>query len=202
MTALRTLGEERLAAAKALPAGESSAALARVATEFSGCDLGINAIKAAKATAETSAPAVADNNGATGAITTTWAPPAKAQAMSTLKALITATTTKKPVELTMMLFGKSQPVVVSGGDDRALAVKFAGSTAGLDLLWEYIAASELASLGRACVDGHAAQALAVGEACIGLGQKPIAEEMLHLAARIDPALNAVVAERLSVISPR
>jgi hypothetical protein len=201
-TELRTLGEERLAAANALPAGESSAALTRVATEFSGCDLGAHAAKAAKAAPLANAPAVPDDNGASGTNATVWTPPSKAQALATLKTLITATTNKKPVELSMMMFGKPQPVVVSGGDDRALAVKFAGSTAGLDLLWDQIQASEMASLGRACVHGRAAEALAVGEACIGLGQKPIAEEMLHLAARINPTLNAVVAERLAVISPR
>ncbi len=201
-TELRTMGQERLAAAKALPAAESSAALTRVATEFSGCDLGADAAKAAKESAQAPAAAVPDNNGASGTNAAAWTPPSKAQALATLKTLITATTNKKPVELSMIMFGKPQPVVVSGGDDRALAVKFAGSTAGHDLLWEHISASELARLGRACVDGRAAQALAVGEACIGLGQKPLAEEMLHLAARIDPTLNTTVAERLSVISPR
>jgi hypothetical protein len=203
---LRALGEQRLAAAKALPPAEAPAALAQLATEFAGCELGVDAaqaVKAAKVTVPTPAPAAQDS-GLVAAVTATWTPPSKAQAVATLKTLISATTAKKPVELSMMMFGKPQPVIVTRADDRAVAVKFAGSTAGLDLLWEYITFSELASLGRACVDvdGRAAQALTVGEACIGLGQNPIAEEMLHLAARIDPTLNAAVAERLNAISPR
>jgi len=138
---------------------------------------------------------------------TTWTLPTKAQAVATLKTLISATSAKKSVELSMMMFGKPQPVIVNGADDRPLAIKFEGSTAGIDLLcenilWENITFSELASLGRAGVNGRAAQALTVGEACIGLGQKPIAEEMLHLAARLDPTFISAVAERLSVISPR
>ena len=89
-----------------------------------------------------------------------------------------------------------------GGNDRGLTVKMAGSSAGLDLPWERLSLNDLAILGRACITGDATRALTVGENCIAFDLMPMADEVLHLAARLNPKLSSEVAQRLAAIPPR
>ena len=61
-----------------------------------------------------------------------------------MKALVVTAVSAKPQEVPMTVFGKAQSVVVSGGNERGLTVKMAGSSAGLELPWERLSLSDLA----------------------------------------------------------
>jgi hypothetical protein len=188
-TGLRAIGEQRLAAAQQLSPAAALPVLKQLADDFAGSAIGTDAAHAASAAPQVFKPAgTGDANMPIMGLE---------QATTGLKALVLSSIDAHGIAAQLSVFGKPQEVLVTGGSENALSVRFPGSPAVIDLPWEMISPSGLVSLAQPCIKGRGTIALLIGDYCIAVRLTSSADDLLRLAARLDPQLSGAVAQRLS-----